>query len=108
MSDLGDRINDLLQATGLAVDDDFGRYFNEGGNAEAGTSANAHHSYLSEQFRGLADLAASIKTQCSGVDVREYLSEVMKTLPLERHEAATLIQFKTALEAIAEKIRDYM
>lgn len=74
MPNLGKRINDLLQATGLAVDDDFSRYFNEGGNPEAGTSANAHHSYLREQFRGLADLAASVMTLCSGADVREYLS----------------------------------
>lgn len=105
LSDLGESINDLLRATGLATDDDLGRYFNENGNPEAGTNANAHHSYLSEQFRGLADLAASIKTLCSGADVSEYLSEVMKTLPLEQREAATLIQFKATLKAITEKIK---
>ncbi len=106
LSDLGERINDLLRATGLATDDDSGRYFNEGGNPKAGTSANAHHSYLSEQFTVLASLAAEIQTHCDGADVREYLSELMKTLPLELREAATLTQFKSVLKAITEKITE--
>lgn len=105
LSDLGERINDILRATGLAIDDDFGRYFNEGGSPKAGTSANAHHSYLSEQFTDLAGLAAEIQTHCDGAEVREYLSEVMKTLPLEQREAATLTQLKAALKVITEKIK---
>ena len=104
LSDLGERINDLLRATGLATDDDLGRHFNEDGNLEAGTNANAHHSYLSEQFRNLANLASSTKIQCSDSEVREYLSEVMMTLPLEQRDAATLTQFKAVLKAVREKI----
>ena len=105
-SDLGERLNDLLLATGLAFDSEFDRNFWKGSSRDPGTSENAHHAYLSEQFSAIASLASEIQGHCAAPDAREYLSEVMGTLPLEQREAATLVQFKAALLAISAKLND--
>ncbi len=104
LPDLGERINDLLHATGLADDDNHRQYLRTADSLDLGRTANNEHRYLSEQFKKIAELAKSIQEICADSDLREYLSTTIQSRTTEKPDAATLVRVKSALKATSEEI----